>query len=102
MPTSSNNLLGLIIVSIGILGVVISFLITDRKRYLTALLLSGLVVSIGLFQSVRSSVRQWQANRRFAKLQEQQRLNLQALQERLRQAQENAAGAKKSAETAKK
>lgn len=90
MPTGASSSFGIVIISLGILGFIISFLITDRKKYLMALVLSGVVVFLGLFQSIQTSVRQWQASRRFTKLQEQQRLNLQALQERLRQAQAQA------------
>lgn len=90
MPIYANNTMGLVIVSLGILGIIISFLIADRKKYVMALGLAGLVVSLGLYQYVSQSVRQWQTSRRIAKLQEQQRINLQALQERLRQGQGNA------------
>ena len=79
MQFGGNNMLGFVIVSLGILGIIVSFLVTDRKKYITALILSMFVIAMGLFQSVSSSVRQWQTQRRIANLQEQQRLNLQAL-----------------------
>lgn len=87
MPFSSNNMLGLVIVSLGVLGVIVSFLITERRKYLTALALSGLIIATGVWQYVGAGIRQWKMTRRIEKLQEQQRMNLQALQDRLRQGQ---------------
>jgi hypothetical protein len=87
MPVTANNMMGLVILSLGILGIIISFLITDRKRYLIAMALSLLVVLTGGYQYVSTGIRQWQTSRKIANLQKQQRLNLEALQERLRQAQ---------------
>ncbi|MBI4395590.1 MAG: hypothetical protein HY548_00750 [Elusimicrobia bacterium] len=106
MPIAVNNLLGLVIFSLGILGIIISFLITDRKKYVFALVLSGVVIATGAYQYLSISIRHWNASRRIAKLQDQQRMNLQALQERLRQTQSQtqtpAAPAPKQPEAAKK
>jgi hypothetical protein len=80
-------MMGLVILSLGILGIIISFLIADRKKYLVAMVLSLLVVATGGYQYVSTGIRQWQTSRKIASLQKQQRMNLEALQERLRQAQ---------------
>lgn len=91
MPIANNSsTYALIIVSLGILGVIVSFLVTDKKKNTIALALSVLVVGMGLFQFASSSVRQWRMSRRISKLQETQRLNLEALQSRLRDATEKA------------
>lgn len=97
MPIAGNTTYALVIVSLGILGVIVSFLITDRKKYIIALALSLLVVGMGAFQFVGSSLRQWRTSRRIAKLQETQRLNLEALQARLREANEKGRPGKPSA-----
>ena len=88
MPLGASNMLGLVIVSLGILGIIISFLITDRKKYMIALVLSSLIIVTGFVQYMKSGVRQWKTTRKIANLQKQQRVNLQALQERLKKAQE--------------
>jgi hypothetical protein len=88
MPNAGGSTYALVIVSLGILGVVVSFLITDRKKYFIGLALSGLIVALGLFQFAGASYRQWSASRRFAKMQETQRLNMEALHTRLREASE--------------
>ncbi len=90
MPTVNNSAIGLLILSIGILGVIISFLITDRKKYFMALGLSGLIAIMGLFQFFRPGVRQWKQSRRMSDLRKKQKLNLKALQEKLRQARSEA------------
>ena len=92
MPVTANNMMGLVILSLGILGIIVSFLITDRKRYLIGMALSLLVVLTGGYQYVSTGIRQWQTSRKIANLQKQQRLNLEALQDRLRQAQTQTPG----------
>lgn len=90
MPITANNMMGLVILSLGLLGFIVSFLIADRRKYLLALVISGIIVVIGAYQYVSTGIRQWQTSRKIAGLQKQQRLNLEALQERLRQAQTQA------------
>jgi hypothetical protein len=74
-----NNLMGLVIVSLGILGVIISFLITDRKKYLTALALAALVIVTGLYQHLKVVSQQWRMNRRIEELSRRSTMNLDAL-----------------------
>jgi hypothetical protein len=88
MLNAGNSIFSLVIVSIGILGVVISFLIADKKKYLIALVLSLAIVSMGAVQFVNSSLSRWRTARRISMLQQTQRLNLEALQARLREAAE--------------
>ncbi len=91
MPIAGNNsTYALVIVSLGILGIIVSFLITEKKKYIAALVMSLFVVVMGLFQFATASFSQWQTHRRISKLQESQRLNLEALQSRLREASEKA------------
>ncbi len=87
MPISSNNLIGLLIMSVGVLGIIIGFMLQDRKKYLISLVLSLFVISVGSYYYVSLGLRQWRLNRRIAQLQEQQRANFQAFQDRLRQNQ---------------
>ncbi|HMU95928.1 MAG TPA: hypothetical protein PKB12_00595 [Elusimicrobiota bacterium] len=81
----TNSMFGLMILSLGILGIIISFLLTQRTRYFIALGLSTLLVVIGLFFSVGTSLHQWRTARKIAKIQEQNRLTLEAIQSRIRQ-----------------
>lgn len=81
----TNSMFGLMILSLGILGIIISFLLTQRTRYFIALGLSTLLVVLGLFFSIGTSLHQWRTARKIAKIQEQNRLTLEAIQSRLRQ-----------------
>ena len=85
MSVTPTSVLALLIISVGILGVIISFLITDRKKYVIALVLSGCIISTGLFQYVKREIRQRRTASRIAKLQKKQRQNLRGLQDRIRQ-----------------
>ena len=76
-----NNLMGLVIISLGILGVIISFLITDRKKYLAALGLAGLVIVTGLYQHIKVMSQQWRMNRRIEELSRRSSMNLDALRQ---------------------
>lgn len=96
MPISSNNLIGLVILSVGVLGVIIGFLVQDRKKYLISLVLSLFIVSVGGYYYISLGLRQWRLNRRISQLQEQQRVNFQAFQDRLRQNQPKSAAAEKT------
>ncbi len=103
MPISSNNLIGLVIMSVGVLGIIIGFMLQDRKKYLISLVLSLSIVSIGGYYYVSLGLRQWRLNRRIAQLQEQQRVNFQSFQDRLRQNQtQTSAPQKAGAPAAKK
>lgn len=81
-----TNNFGLVILSLGVLALIVSFLVTDRRKYLISLALAALVVLTGVYQTSSQWFRAWSTNRRIAQLQKQQRVNLESLQERLRQA----------------
>ncbi|MCB4757141.1 MAG: hypothetical protein LHV69_08990 [Elusimicrobia bacterium] len=48
--TGANTLLALIILSLGGLGVILSFLVTDQKKNMIALGIAGFILLLGLFQ----------------------------------------------------
>ncbi len=76
---------GLAILSLGVLGVIISLLIANRRRFLIGISLSGLLVVLGIFYVVDTSLRQWWTARRIAKIQEQNRESLEALKGRMQE-----------------
>lgn len=81
----SSNMFGLAILSLGILGVIVSLLIANRRRFLIGISLSGLLVALGVFYVVDTSLRQWWTARRIAKIQEQNRESLDALRGRMQE-----------------
>lgn len=79
----TSNMFGLAILSLGILGVIISLLIANRRRFLIGISLSGFLMALGVFYVVDTSFRQWWAARRIAKIQAQNRESLEALKGRM-------------------
>jgi hypothetical protein len=66
----TSNMFGLAILSLGILGVIVSLLIANRRRFLIGISLSGLLVALGVFYVVDTSLRQWWTARRITQIQE--------------------------------
>jgi hypothetical protein len=81
----TSNMFGLAILSLGILGVIVSLLISNRRRFLIGISLSGLLVALGIFYVVDTSFRQWVTARRISKIQEQNRESLEALKARMKE-----------------
>lgn len=81
----TSNMFGLAILSLGVLGVIVSLLIANRRRFLIGISLSGFLVALGIFYVVDTSFRQWWTARRISKIQEQNRESLEALKARMQQ-----------------
>ncbi|MBL0057658.1 MAG: hypothetical protein IPP35_00680 [Elusimicrobia bacterium] len=78
----TSNMFGLAILSLGILGVIVSLLISNRRRFLIGISLSGFLVVLGIFYVVDTSLRQWWTARSIAKLQAKNRETLDLLKNR--------------------
>lgn len=74
---------GLAILSLGILGIIVSLLISNRRRFLIGLSLSGVLLALGIFYVVDTSFRHWWTARRIAQIQEKNRESLEALKKRM-------------------
>src|SRR5262245_54246830 len=81
MADASNTLLALILVGLGIVSIILSFLVPDRKKSLISLVLGGVVVFVGLIQFVSQSVTQYKWKRRLSDLREQRQVDLDKLRE---------------------
>lgn len=81
----TSNMFGLAILSLGILGVIVSLLISNRRRFLIGISLSGVLVALGIFYVVDTSLRQWWTARRIAQIQEKNRESLDALKARMQE-----------------
>jgi hypothetical protein len=79
----TSNMFGLAILSLGIIGIIVSLLIPSKKRFLIGISLSGFLMALGVFYVVDTSLRQWFTARRIAKIQAQNRESLEALKARL-------------------
>lgn len=81
----TNNMFGLAILSLGILGVIVSLLIANPRRFLIGISLSGLLMALGIFYVVDTSFRHWWTARRIAQFQEKNRETLAALKVRVQE-----------------
>ncbi len=85
MPSTANSLLSLIIVSLGFLGIILSFLVPERKNSRIAVFLSLIVVAVGGYEFVSQTVRQFLWQKKLDEIRKQQTVNLDQLRQRLRQ-----------------
>jgi hypothetical protein len=96
MTGASNTLLALILVALGIVGLILSFLVPDRKKSFLSLILAGAVIFVGLIQVVSQSVSDYRWRRRLTDLREQRQVDLDKLREDFKKrAAENAPAAPK-------
>lgn len=87
MPTPMDAMLGLVVIALGLLSFVVSFLVTDQKKQMIAYGLAGFVTLVGLYYYVGSELRGFQMRRRIANIQRQQQVNLEEIQKRLKDQQ---------------
>ncbi|OVE76521.1 hypothetical protein BVX98_05950 [bacterium F11] len=69
MFPSSNVSLSLILIALGILGVILSFLVPERKKSLISLILACLIILTGIVRVTQDSLSQIQRRRGFRSFQ---------------------------------
>ena len=87
MTPAANTLLPLMIIALGLLGYILSFLVPDRKKYMISLVLASLIVFTGLFQLASQSFTRFRLNRRMASIQRERQADLEAIRQRLQDQQ---------------
>ena len=85
MTPAANTLLPLIIVSLGLLGVILSFMVPDRRKSVISLSLAGLIVVTGVVQLGSQSIQRWKLNRRLQAIQRERQSDLEAIRKRLQE-----------------
>ena len=85
MTPAANTLLPLMIVALGLLGVILSFLVPDRRKYMISLGLAGLIIVTGLVQLGSQTITRWRLNRRMASIQRERQADLEAIRQRLQE-----------------
>jgi len=83
--TASNTLLALIIVSLGLLGIILSFLVVEKKKANIALVLSGVIIFVGLIQFGSQWIARFRWERRMSALRSEGNFDIDKLKERLKQ-----------------
>ena len=84
MSPFGSSALPLIIVALGILGVILSFLVPDRKKSLISLGLAGLIILTGVIQLASQSITRYQWDRRMKAIQRDRQADLDQLRERMK------------------
>ena len=90
MPSTSSSLLALVIVSLGLIGIILSFLVPEPRNSRIAVVLSLLMIGAGGYQFATQAIRQYEWQKKLDEIRSQQAANLQQLKTRLQQGQTGA------------
>lgn len=81
----TNSMFGLGVLALGILGIIVSLSIADRRRFWIGLVLSGVIVLIGGGFLANTTMREWRTARRIAKIREANRKTLEEYRRRMQE-----------------
>jgi hypothetical protein len=84
MSPFGSSALPIIIVAMGILGIILSFLVPDRKKSMISLALAGLIILTGLIQLLSQSITRYQWNNRMKEIQRDRQVDLEDLRQRMK------------------
>lgn len=82
MIAQSNVVLSFILIALGCLGVILSFLVPDRRKSMISLALAGIIVLVGVIYLGSSGVESWRWKRRLQTLRQQRpQMDMEKLRE---------------------
>jgi len=84
MNPAANTLLPWILIALGLINVVLSFLVPDRKKSLIALGLGIFVVVVGFLQLGSESIQRYRWNQRMRQIQSERQTDLDSLRQHLK------------------
>lgn len=84
MTPAANTLLPWILIALGLINVVLSFIVPDRKKSLISLGLGVFVVVVGFFQLGSQSIQSYRWNARMREIQRERQSDLDELRQRLK------------------
>lgn len=76
----------LIIIALGLLGIILSFLVPDRKKSLISLALAGVIIVTGLVQLTSQSIQRIRWNMRMKEIQRDRQADLDQLRQKMKTA----------------
>lgn len=85
MAPYGSSVLSFILIALGMLGVILSFLVPDRKKSLISLSMAGFIIIVGIFQLVSQSWSRYTWNRKMAEIQRDRQGDLDELRARLKE-----------------
>jgi len=74
----------LVIVAIGMLGIILSFLVPDRKKSLISLALAGVIILTGIIQLSSQSIQRLEWNHRMRDIQRERQVDLEARRQKMK------------------
>ncbi|MFN0118310.1 MAG: hypothetical protein ACKVQC_08500 [Elusimicrobiota bacterium] len=75
----------LVIIALGIIALILSFMVTDDKKSKIALILAIVVILTGLFQFGSQSITKWQFDRRLKEIEKSRMADLEELRQRAKE-----------------
>src|SRR5688500_266637 len=91
MASEVNILLSLILIALGFLGVILSFLVPDRKKSFISLGLAGLIIITGLYRWGSQGFSKYRYGRQLREFQKDRMIDLEKLRELKNQVPQGAA-----------
>lgn len=85
MISEMNILLSVVIVALGLLGVILSFLVVDKTKNLIALIVSGLIILTGVFHYISIKSKQWRVSRNVSQVRKMLPTDIEQLRKNLEQ-----------------
>jgi hypothetical protein len=84
MSPFGSAALPLVIVAIGMLGIILSFLVPDRKKSLISLVLAGVIILTGVIQLTSQSITRFRWNQRMRDIQRDRQVDLEAIRQKMK------------------
>ena len=84
MSPFGSSVLSFILIALGMIAVILSFLVPDRKKSMIALLLAGLIVLTGFIELGSDSFTRWRWNRRMREIQRDRQVDLDQLRDKFK------------------
>jgi len=90
MNPLANNSLSLIIISLGVIALILSFLVPDRKKSVLSLVLAVIIMVVGLIQFGKDFTSQMRWKSRMSQLRKERSVDLEELRSKLKARAEKA------------
>lgn len=85
MTPAANTLLPLVIIALGLLGVILSFLVPDRRKANISLALAGVIILTGVIGLGSQSIARIRFNQRMKEIQRDRQADLETLRQRMKE-----------------
>jgi hypothetical protein len=84
MTSLYGSVMPLMLVALGFIAVILSFLVPDRKKANISLVLAGVIILFGFIQLFSQTIQRYQWDRRMKEIQRDRQVDLDELREKLK------------------